>query len=173
MSTARGPRLPTTRGDWRLMGRTVRLVLTVPVYAAVAAVAAAVSLTLFVVSLNVPLVLDLVVGGSLPVASRLRVLGELYPFIGTSFNPPQGLLLLVVAALTGVDIGLATTTSANTASISSRVARASPASSSGRSARAVRPAGRRSCWACCRCWASRPRFCFCPSTGWSSHCLRS
>jgi hypothetical protein len=90
------------------MGRTVRLVLTVPVYAAVAAVAAAVSLTLFVVSLNVPLVLDLVVGGSLPVASRLRVLGELYPFIGTSFNPPQGLLLLVVAALTGVDIGLAT-----------------------------------------------------------------
>jgi len=108
MSTAEGLRLPTTRGDWRLMGRTVRLVLTLPVYAAVAAIAALVSLTLFVVSLNVPLVLDLVVGGSLPLASRLRVLGELYPFIGTSFNPAQGVLLVVVAVLTGVDIGLAT-----------------------------------------------------------------
>ncbi|EMA17329.1 MULTISPECIES: hypothetical protein [Haloarcula] len=108
MSTAEGLRLPTTRGDWRLMGRTVRLVLTLPVYAAVAVIAAIVSLTLFVVSLNVPLVLDLVVGGSLPLASRLRVLGELYPFIGTSFNPAQGILLVVVAALTGVDVGLVT-----------------------------------------------------------------
>ncbi|AEM57991.1 hypothetical protein HISP_12240 [Haloarcula hispanica N601] len=108
MSTAEGLRLPTTRGDWRLMGRTVRLVLTLPVYAAVAVIAAIVSLTLFVVSLNVPLVLDLVVGGSLPLASRLRVLGELYPFVGTSFNPAQGILLVVVAALTGIDIGLVT-----------------------------------------------------------------
>ncbi|MHC3378623.1 hypothetical protein [Haloarcula sp. H-GB5] len=108
MSITRGLRLPTTRGDWRLMGRTVRLVLTLPVYAAVAVIAAAVSLTLFVVSLNVPLVLDLVVGGSLPLASRLRVLAELYPFIGTSFNPAQGILLVVVAVLTGVDIGLVT-----------------------------------------------------------------
>ncbi|KZX47475.1 hypothetical protein ACNO8S_11685 [Haloarcula sp. KBTZ06] len=108
MSTAEGLRLPTTRGDWRLMGRTVRLVLTLPVYAAVAVIAAIVSLTLFVVSLNVPLVLDLVVGGSLPLASRLRVLGELYPFVGTSFNPAQGILLVVVAVLTGVDIGLVT-----------------------------------------------------------------
>ncbi|MDS0220645.1 hypothetical protein NDI54_04680 [Haloarcula sp. S1AR25-5A] len=108
MSIRRGLRLPTTRGDWRLMGRTVWLVLTLPVYAAVAAVAAIVSLTLFVVSLNVPLVLDLVIGGSLPLASRLHVLAELYPFIGTSFNPAQGLLLVVVAVLTGVDIGLVT-----------------------------------------------------------------
>ena len=50
MSTARGLHLPTTRGDWRLMGRTVRLVLTLPVYAAVAAIAAVVSLTVFVVA---------------------------------------------------------------------------------------------------------------------------
>ncbi|WP_336336910.1 hypothetical protein [Haloarcula brevis] len=108
MSTGRGLRLPTTRGDWWLMGRTVRLVLGVPVYAAVATIAAVVSLSVFVVSLNVPLVLDLVVGGSLPLVSRLRVLGELYPFVGTSFTPAQGLLLIAVAALTGVDIGLAT-----------------------------------------------------------------
>jgi hypothetical protein len=90
------------------MGRTVRLVLTLPVYAAVAAVATAVSLTLFVVSLNIPLVSTLVVGGSLPLSSRLTVLLELYPFVGTSFHPVQGALLVVVAALTGLDIALAT-----------------------------------------------------------------
>jgi hypothetical protein len=100
-------RLPTARDDWRLMGRTARLVLTVPVYAVLAALAAVAALTLFVVSLNVPLVMDLVVGGSLPVAGRLTILLELYPFVGTSFGPVQGLLLVVVAALTGVDVSMA------------------------------------------------------------------
>jgi len=107
-SWRRSVRLPTRRDDWRLMGRTARLVVTVPAYAAVAAVAAAVALTAFVVSLNVPLVLDLVVGGSLPLSSRLSVLAELYPFVGTSFGPLQGFLLLAVAGLTGVDIAMAT-----------------------------------------------------------------
>lgn len=104
----RSIKIPTARADWRLMGRTARLVLTLPTYAAVAVVAAAVALTVFVVSLNVTLVMDLVVGGSLPLSSRLVVLTELYPFVGTSFNPAQGLLLVVVALLTGVDIALAT-----------------------------------------------------------------
>jgi len=90
------------------MGRTARLVVTVPTYAAVTAVAAAVALTAFVVSLNVPLVANLVVGGSLSLLSRLAILAELYPFIGTSFGPLQGFLLLAVAGLTGVDIAMAT-----------------------------------------------------------------
>ena len=89
------------------MGRTVRLVLTLPTYAVVAAVAAVVALSVFVLSLQVTLVMDLVVGGSLPLDSRLRVLVELYPFVGTSFTPAQGLLLVAVALLTGVDIALA------------------------------------------------------------------
>ncbi|MBX0323951.1 hypothetical protein EGH21_13010 [Halomicroarcula sp. F13] len=101
-------RLPVRGRDWRLMGRTARLVLTLPVYAAVAVLAGVASLTAFVVSLNVPLVLDLVVGGSLPLASRLTVLVELYPFVGTFFHPAQGLLLVAVAALTGVDVAMAT-----------------------------------------------------------------
>ena len=104
----RGVRLPTRRRDWRLMGRTARLVLTLPTYAGVAAVASVLSLTAFVVSLNVSLVLNLVVGGSLPLASRLTILTELYPFVGTSFTTAQGLLLGVVALLTGVDIAMAT-----------------------------------------------------------------
>lgn len=107
-SLRRSIRLPTARRDWQLMARTARLVLTLPAYAAVAVIASVIALTVFVVSLNVTLVMDLVVGGSLPLSSRLVVLTELYPFIGTSFNPAQGLLLIVVALLTGVDIALAT-----------------------------------------------------------------
>ena len=104
----RGVRLPTRGRDWRLMGRTARLVLTLPTYAALAVLASVASLTAFVVSLNVPLVLNLVVGGSLDLAGRLTILTELYPFVGTSFTPPQGLLLIAVALLTGVDIAMAT-----------------------------------------------------------------
>ena len=103
----RGVGLPTRGTDWRLMGRTAKLVLTLPAYAAVAAVATVVSLTAFVVSLNVPLVLNLVVGGSLSLGSRLSILSELYPFVGTSFGPTQGVLLVAVALLTGVDIAMA------------------------------------------------------------------
>ncbi|WP_324758799.1 hypothetical protein [Haloarcula montana] len=90
------------------MGRTVRLVLGVPGYAVVAALAAIASLSAFAVSLNIPLVFDLVLGGSLPLADRLIVLLELYPFVGTSFHPLQGVLLVAVALLTGVDIALVT-----------------------------------------------------------------
>jgi hypothetical protein len=104
----RGVRLPTRGRDWRLMGRTARLVLTLPTYAVLAALASVASLTAFVVSLNIPLVMNLVVGGSLDLAGRLTILTELYPFVGTSFTPPQGLLLIAVALLTGVDIAMAT-----------------------------------------------------------------
>jgi hypothetical protein len=104
----RGVRLPTGRDDLRLMGRTARLVLTLPVYAAVAVLAAALSLTAFVVSLNVRFVMDVVVGGALPLASRLTILAELYPFVGTSFGAVQGVLLVAVALLTGLDVAMAT-----------------------------------------------------------------
>lgn len=99
-------RLPTRTTDWRLMGRTARLVLTIPGYAVVAVVTAVVSLSAFVLSQNVRLVLDVVVGGSLPVENRLAVLAGLYPLLGTSFSPADGIALLVVAALVGVDIAL-------------------------------------------------------------------
>ena len=104
----RGVRLPTRGADWRLMGRTARLVLTLPTYAAVAVTASVLALTAFSVSLNVGVVLDLVVGGSLDLGGRLTVLGELYPFVGTFFTPAQGLLLVAVSLLTGVDIAMAT-----------------------------------------------------------------
>jgi hypothetical protein len=99
--------LPTAVSDWRLMARTARLVVLSPVYALLAVLTAFSALTLFVTSLNFPLVNDLVLGGPLPLADRLTVVLELYPFVGTFFDPLQGVLLLGVAALTGVDVAMA------------------------------------------------------------------
>lgn len=107
MSTARLPRLPTRRADWRLMGRTVRLVLTIPGYAVLAGVTAIVALSLFVLPTNLPLVRNLVVGGSLPLENRLAILVELYPFVGTDFGPLQSGVLVLTAALVGANVALA------------------------------------------------------------------
>ena len=99
-------RLPTRRRDWRLLARTVRLVLGIPTYAAVAVVGAVGGLTLFVTGQNPAVVADLVVGGSLPLADRVTVLLELYPFVGTIYGPVAGALLVVVSALVGVDVAM-------------------------------------------------------------------
>jgi hypothetical protein len=95
--------LPTRADDWRLMGRTARLVLGQPRYAAVAVVAALVALTGFVLSQNLALASD-VAAGRIPAS----VLPELYPFVGTSFGPVTGSVVVLVAALVGVDIALVT-----------------------------------------------------------------
>lgn len=100
-------RLPTRPRDWRLMVRTARLVLSVPGYAVLAVLAGATALTGFVLSLSLPLVMDLVIGGSLPLSNRLTILAELYPFVGTSFDTAQGALLVAVSLLTGVDVAMA------------------------------------------------------------------
>jgi len=93
--------LPTRGADWRLMARTARLVLGVPGYAVLGGVAAAVALTGFVLSQNLPVVGDVLVG-RVPAA----ILLELYPFVGTSYGPVTGLLVVSVALLVGVDIAL-------------------------------------------------------------------
>lgn len=101
------PRLPTARRDWRLMARALRLVLSIPRYAALAAVAGVVALSLFVLPTNLALVRDLVVGGSLPLADRLVVLSQLYPFVGTDYDAVQGAVLVATAALVGANVALA------------------------------------------------------------------
>jgi len=100
------PRLPTRARDWRLMGRTARLVLTIPTYALVAVVGAAVGLTLFVATQNLQPILDLVIGGPLSLGGRVTILLGLYPFLGSIYGPVTGLLLLVLAALIGVDVAM-------------------------------------------------------------------
>ena len=99
-------RLPTRVRDWRLMGRTAWLVLGIPSYAAFALLAALVGLSVFVLTQNLTLVGDVVVGGSLPLENRLAVLVGLYPFLGTSFGVATGLATLLVAALLGVDLAM-------------------------------------------------------------------
>jgi len=100
-------RLPTTRRDWHLMGRIIKLVLTIPRYAIIAVIAAVAALTLFVLSLNIQLVTDLIISGALPLTDRMMILIELYPFIGTSFGLLSGALLSTVSALTGVNVAMA------------------------------------------------------------------
>lgn len=105
--TGLAARLPTRRADWRLMARTMRLVVGIPVYAALAVTSAVVALSLFVLPTNLPLVGDLVVGGSLPLGSRLAILLELYPFVGTDYGLLQGGVLVLTAALVGTNVALA------------------------------------------------------------------
>jgi hypothetical protein len=99
-------RLPTRRDDWRLTARFARHVLSIPRYAVLAGLAAVVALSAFVLSQNLPLVSDVVVGGSLPLGARLRVLVALYPFLGTSYSALTGGTLLLVAALVGVNLAM-------------------------------------------------------------------
>lgn len=103
------PGLPTARDDWRLMGTTARLVLAGPRYGLLAVVTALAGLSLFVLSLNLPLVFDVVLGGSLPVDRRLAILLNLYPVASaTAFGPGESAVLLATAGLIGVNVSLAT-----------------------------------------------------------------
>lgn len=101
-------RFPTRANDWRLAARTARLVLSIPGYAAVAVVAGLAGLSLFVLTQNLPIVTDVVIGGSLPLVARLTVLAGLYPVVGSVFSVVSSVLLLVVATLVGVDIAILT-----------------------------------------------------------------
>lgn len=99
-------RLPTRPNDWRLAARTARLVLSIPVYLGIAALAGFVGLSLFVLTQNLAIVGDVVLGGSLPLDARLSVLVGLYPVVGSVFGPASSALLLLVAALVGIDIAM-------------------------------------------------------------------
>lgn len=101
------PSLPIAGDDWRLMGRTARLVLSVPTYAVFAFVTGILSLTVFVFSLNLPLV-QFALTADLAMAARATILLNLYPFVGTAFDALQGSLLVVVAVLFGVDLSMVT-----------------------------------------------------------------
>lgn len=88
------------------MGRTARLVVTLPGYAALATVTALAGLSVFVFSLNTSLVAFAASGTGLSIGSRLAILVNLYPFVGSAFGPIQGGLLVLVAALLGVDVAM-------------------------------------------------------------------
>lgn len=101
-------RLPTTANDWRLVVRTARLVTSIPAYALLAVVGGLVGLSVFVLSQNVQLVQDVVVGGSLPLEARLAVLVGLYPVVGSAFTPLTSFFLFVTAGLFGINAAMLT-----------------------------------------------------------------
>lgn len=88
------------------MARTTRLVLGVPAYAALAAVVSVVALSVFVFSLNIPLV-RFALTGELAPAARVDLLLAQFPFLGAQFDSAQGTLLVGVALLVGLDVAMA------------------------------------------------------------------
>jgi hypothetical protein len=106
MSIARlSPRLPTSTDDWQLMGRTARLVLGSPVYAALALGTALVALSAFVLGQNFELT-RFALSGTLGFEDATTVLLGLYPFLGTNYAPVAEVLLVAVSGLTGVDVAM-------------------------------------------------------------------
>lgn len=101
-----GISLPTRRRDWRLMARTVRLVLGIPGYAALAVLAGVATLSVFVLTRNLSLIENVVLGGTLPLDARVSVLVGLYPVIGTAYTVTQSAVLIATAALVGADVAL-------------------------------------------------------------------
>lgn len=98
--------LPTRRGDWRLIARTVRLVLSLPAYAVLAFVAAMTALSTFVLSQNPQFVSAVVINGSADPVSRLRALLGLYPGFGSAYSVPVAVVLLSISVLVGVNIAM-------------------------------------------------------------------
>jgi hypothetical protein len=88
------------------MGRTLRLVLTIPRYAVLAILIAIGSLTAFVVSQNFTALWTLVIESSLSLDARATILLEQYPLLGPAYGPLAATLLIVTALLVGADVAL-------------------------------------------------------------------
>jgi hypothetical protein len=101
------PSLPTRADDWRVLGRTLRLVLSIPAYAALAAAGGLGALSAFVFSQNVALV-SYALSGRVGFGGGATILVELYPFVGGSYTVVQGVGLLVLSVLVGVDVAFVT-----------------------------------------------------------------
>lgn len=96
--------LPTDRVDWRRMAATSRRVLGRPRWLAVALLGAVGTLSLFALPPNFGYVKGVVLGGSLPLASRAAAFAELYPPVDG--NVLRGLALWTVGGLVGVNLAL-------------------------------------------------------------------
>ena len=102
----RGLSLPTQWADWRLMGRTARLVLSLPVYAILGGLASVAALSVFVLTQNPNFVVAVVIRGSAGVMTRFRALLGLYPVFGSAYSIPVGAVLVLVSLLVGVNIAM-------------------------------------------------------------------
>lgn len=90
------------------MARTVRLVLSVPRYALLAVLFGLLGLSVFVFARNVSVLREVILFGGLPVDNRIRVLLGMYPGLGSAYTLEQTVVLVLTAALVGVDLALLT-----------------------------------------------------------------
>lgn len=100
-------RLPTRGRDWRLVGRTVRLVLGIPAYALLAAVLAAVALTVFSLSQNLDVV-AFALSGTVSSAGALSIILDQFPVLGPRYDLVTGYALVLIAVMVGVNLALVT-----------------------------------------------------------------
>lgn len=100
--------LPTRRRDWWLMGRTVRLVLSLPKYTVLAVSYALLALSVFVFARNLDILQQVILSGEIPITARLQIFVEMFPGIGSAYTTEQTILLVTTAALVGVNLTLIT-----------------------------------------------------------------
>jgi hypothetical protein len=100
-------RLPTRRRDWRLVARTVRLVLGIPAYAALAVVLGAVALSVFTLSQNLS-VLGFALSGTVSAGAAVGILLDQFPVLGPRYDLVTGSALVLIAAMVGVNLALVT-----------------------------------------------------------------
>lgn len=100
-------RLPTRRRDWRLVGRTVRLVLGIPAYALLAVLLAVLALAVFSLSQNLSVV-SFLLSGTIPIGDALGALLDQFPLLGPRYDLLTGSTLVLIAAMVGVNLALVT-----------------------------------------------------------------
>lgn len=106
LSAPSRPPLPTSRADVAETARAVRRILSRPASLAVAVVTA-IGITVASVALENPALVGYLLGGDLPLATRIRVFAMLLPGVATA-TPIADAGRLLVAALTGVVAAVAT-----------------------------------------------------------------
>lgn len=100
------PSLPTSRDDWKLLGHALRVVLGVPSHAILAAVVAVVSLGIFIFSRNLPLLIDVVLFGDLPLDAKWGIVIGMYTGVFTVSEPLAAVVLMTLAVLLGMNLSL-------------------------------------------------------------------
>lgn len=93
--------LPTTRADWRLLGRTTRLVLASPPYLLVAIAVGLLTTVTTSLSRYPRFVRESVVLGDLPLAVRLELVLATLPGAGPGLEIGRAVLTAAIAVLTG------------------------------------------------------------------------
>lgn len=103
-----GPGFPTRLRDWKRLGRTVRLVLSIRRYAVLALLYGALALSVFVFARNQSVLRQVILFGELPLDNRVRVLVAMYPGVGGAYTTEQTAVLVTTAALVGINLALVT-----------------------------------------------------------------